>query len=106
MLECFNLHKEDILKSISKFRETKNYNIYIYDHYFIKTNNQYFREKIETAMISSNTINDTTITAIFNSPNINMLCIQDNNDTTNIYDNQSLNYFFRIIFKNKCKYEL
>lgn len=106
MLECFNLHKEDILKSISKFRETKNYNIYIYDHYFIKTNNQYFREKIETAMISSNTINDTTIIAIFNSPNINMLCIQDNNDTTNIYDNQSLNYFFRIIFKNKCKYEL
>lgn len=108
---CFKEHQETITNSISKFRQENNLNVYLFDHYIIKNGKQYPREGIKNKIIYSSA-EDRTLASIFDvkgnyfSKNkINMLNIQDNIDTINIYENYYINYYFRYKYPRKSKYE-
>ena len=111
MEACFNEHKEAILNSISKFREEKNLNVYMFDHYIIKNHKQYPREGVHSKCIFSSSedrfleIMFDTKSDYFEKHNFNMICIQDNKEDINIYENYYISNYFKIIYKNKSNYE-
>jgi|GEM_PF-2655323 len=105
MINCFNQHKDDILNSISKFREEKNLNVFLFDHYIIKNNKQLYREGI-----IGNTINSkssvSTINSILNSSKTNIVCIQDTAYDIDIYKNPTIVTYFIQNYIKVSKYEL
>lgn len=100
VIECFNLYKDNILKSISKLREDKNYNVYIYMFYLKKlglcdTSNIVFRKVAN--------YNYRTFLCIRFA---DIICINDEDTSFNIYENKDINKWFEEHFKEKSKYEL
>lgn len=55
VIDCFYKYKIEILSSISRFREKKNINVYIFDYYVIKNRKNYPKEGINNLHISSAT---------------------------------------------------
>lgn len=110
-IACFNKYQAEILDSISCFREEKNINIYIFDCYAIKNRKNYPKEGIYDLFLSSYTeksawalmFNDNA--AYLNQRKINMLCIQDNSNDMNIYEDTHLNNYFKANYPDKSKYE-
>ena len=93
MEEFFENNKETILNSLSKFREYKNINVYVFDYYNIKKNRQEPVDEIYNRIIDSKTTYS-TIKMILNSK-INMLAIQDTDtSSSNIYNSPTLNNWF------------
>lgn len=105
MIESFNKNKDIILSSISQFRESKNINIYYFDHCLIAEGFQEPKFGVFNKVVSSKT-NIKDILMLLKSPNINILAIQDTDiNDYNIYSNPSLNNFFNHRYPYKSKYE-
>lgn len=105
MINCFNQHKDDILNSISKFREEKNLNVFLFDHYIIKHNKQLYREGIIGKTINSKS-SVSTINSILNSSKTNIVCIQDTAYDIDIYKNPTIVTYFIQNYIKVSKYEL
>ena len=111
MQECFTKYQAAILASISRFREIKNLNVYLFDYYAIKNRMSYPKEGINNLHISS--LSDAATWALIFNDNaqyleqrhINMLCIQDNSNDMNIYEDTHLINYFSTHYPTKSKYE-
>lgn len=99
----YNMYKDLIENSISRFRETKNYNQYLFSAYVIF--NKLCKLKGSTyEYISMIRKNYNSIEKILNS-NVKELCINDI-ATTTVEDKKWLSLQLNMKFPNKCKYEI
>lgn len=111
MAICFQKYEPTILNSISPFRAEYNLNIYIFDYYAIKNRMSYPQDSIKNLMVASVTNRDKWEKIFSNNGRfliineINMLCIQDNRDDINIYEDPLLNSYFSTCYPTKSKYE-
>ena len=94
---CFLTHNDKILNSITKFRDPKNYNCYLYSLYQLKAG------LINTTSIKSCCLNNYNKIALEENTTI---CINDANPNKSIYDDTSLREWFINKFPNKSKFEL
>lgn len=105
-IECFNKYKDEILESCTKFRDEKNFNIYLYDNYLIKNTN-YCRTEAMTLNICTKKLSilkqnlDCLSSSIYKFMNI---C--DNASEINIYENKLLVNYFQIRYPKLSKYEV
>lgn len=104
LMKCYSKFEQQIKVSISRFREPKNLNVYLYDHFIINEGKQLYRENITTRCIDSHMPNEDII-GLLCTPIINMLCIEDSY-SENIYRNQVINNYFKSYYPKKSKYEL
>ena len=104
MESCYNKFKDMILKSITRFREPINYNIYLFDYYNIYRGIQlpsFLSAKCISTKSSGETIRDS-----LRRINYDILAIQDNEVTEkDIYKNLDINYYFMNVYRGKSKYE-
>lgn len=107
MEKCFHEHEEEISNSISRFRDKKNINIYIFDHYLINHGKQFYREYIKNRTLSSQSSIEKIKMVLGLPPELsNMLCIEDNLENINIYEDKYIKLYFSSRYYNKCKYEI
>ena len=97
MIECYNKCKEQIFNSITPTRTTKNLNIYLYVFY-INTLGLY-----KESTISFGYTNSYSLKLFASYPDV--LCINDNSATENVYNNIFIKGFFNKLFTEKSKYE-
>lgn len=105
IINCFNQYKDAILSSISNFREEKNLNVFLFDHYLIKKGKQLYREGITSNTISSKS-SSSNINLILCNNKINIICIQDTLYDVNIYKDPNLLTYFIQNYSKISKYEL
>lgn len=101
MIQCFIEHKEDILKSISQFRNSKNFNVYLFSYDLMRKDKLIIKSAI-TGITSSKI--PVLISSISKNPKMNT-CIQDMDGEVNIYENQDLIAVCRKRVGRICKYE-
>lgn len=94
---CFILHNQKILDSITRFRDAKNYNCYLYSLYQLKSG------LINTASIKSCCLNAFNRLALDSNTTV---CLNDANPAESIYDDNNLRGWFLAKFPNKSKFEL
>ena len=103
--EVYNTHEEDILLSITKFREKQNFTVYIYDFYMrnigLTTVKSYkhvhFSNKTSIAYIANHMAN----------PQINkVMCLNDVQEEINKEWNYEIQKKFKDKYPNKSKYEV
>ena len=103
MEKSFIAKQEEILNTLTRFRDTKNINIYYFDNCLIKDSLQKPRLNINSKCITNNTSSEDMRSIIYSS--CNMLAIQDCALNENVYENFTLNNLFRNKFPYKSKYE-
>ena len=105
MKECFEKYEKEILDGISKFRETRNHNIYLFDYYNIKNNHQ-IPSKLTSICISSSTP-DSLIKELLRHAVNHFIGIQDTDTSSNhnIYNNIYVTNSFKNLYPLKSKYE-
>ena len=105
--ECFEKYKDKILASITKFRDTKNYNVYIYDNYMIRNTTTLPRLGIIARTIRGDLSYKEINSKLSNiGKSFNIINICDASDDVNVYDNESLKRIFREHYSFKSKYEI
>ena len=104
--ECFERYKDKIYASISRFREEKNFNVYIYDNYMIKNTSTLPRINLVQKTINGDTP-DVYIRKLMETlgKTYNIINICDNRDDVDIYRNRYLIEAFVKKFPLKSKYE-
>lgn len=100
MQKCFNEHKTAILNSISRFREPKNMTCYLFSLDLAKKN-----------LRGDSTIINGYLTTNFNTVSatlarLDMVCINDTDESINPYTNPDLIAAFKELFSEQCKYEI
>ena len=104
MIECYNKYEKEILDSLSKFREKKNYNVYLFDNYLI-TCNKVFQagSHIQVGCIDAKMSKVEKLRALETS---SLVAIQDTAvDDRDIYKDSSLLNWFGSKYSSSCKYE-
>ena len=101
MHECFKIHKDNILKSISAFREPKNFNVYLFTFDLKRKDKIVPGESIKC--LTSNKIK--TIISAAEKSSKTTICIQDIDGDANIYEDKTLFEVFKNKFPKKSKYE-
>lgn len=96
MKECFYNNKEKILQSISRFRDNKNINCFVYSNYQVKKN------IVEKSNLKFNYIGIFDKTKLDNS---DIVCINDHDTRDSIYEDVSLINYFCNKYYNKSIYE-
>lgn len=104
MQKCFMAKNEKILSSVTRFRDFKNYNCYIYSLY---QDRQGLRidSSITDTYLSAAQVSSLCRTNIDFRLKCDTLCINDNDPKINVYENYSLNEWFYKEFPKTCKYE-
>ena len=103
MEECFKKYENEIMDSLSQFREKKNFNIYLFGYYLIRNNFQ-MADGVGSHRCLSSKTSDRDIGIILNS--CNTVALQDDNFEINLYEKYSLNNWFRNKYNFKSKYEI
>lgn len=98
---CFKLHQDNILKSISQFREPKNFNVYLYTYDLNRKDKVICPSPIKN--LTRNSV-EPILLAVKNNKKTTV-CIQDAEGEDNIYENAQLVSAFKNLFPKKCKYE-
>lgn len=98
--ECFELNKETILNSISKIREEKNFNVYIYTYYLLKN------DLCEDSKVIFKYFERYGYYAYLCLKTCQILCLNDNFEDYYIYEDKKINEWFECHFQEKSKYEL
>lgn len=101
MLNCYIKYKQDIHKSISQFREAKNFNCYLYS-LDLDVKGRRLNSVLTTSDTGSNATNKGKAASLLNYDTV---CINDSFDA-NIYSDDDLNITFQEYFPSKSKYEL
>ena len=94
---CYFENKKKIDKSITQFRNSKNYNCFIYSLYQLQMN-LVQRAEIKSCYTSTYSLRLLTYADV--------LCINDTSNLNNVYENIELKKWFTERFPKKCKYEL
>lgn len=103
MAACFKEHEESILKSMSMFREPKNFNVYLYTYDLMK----------KGRLIASDAVSCITsdkpksiVSSLEHSPKMNT-CVQDTDTDgdANIYEDQGMVSAFRKMFGRRSRFE-
>lgn len=104
--ECFDKYKDKIYASITRFRDEKNYNVYIYDHYMIRHTKTLPRINIVQRSVNGDT-GEVNISNIMKNlgKTYNIINICDSRDDVDVYKSKSLNEAFSKKFFRKSKYE-
>ena len=105
MIELYNNKKQEINSSITKFRNEKNYTIYLYDFY-LKSLGLVIDKTYKSAYHSSNASIGLIANTLINPDLYKIICI---NDTTEEYDlkrEQSIEQQFNKKMSKKSKYEI
>ena len=100
IIECFNLYQKNILNSITRFRDYKNYNCYLYLEYLSKQN-KLAESPLNILYCDANS----TIKKARSLANTQIVCLNDSKEN-NIYEDQLVNSYFAEKFPNKSIYEL
>ena len=100
MKECYDRHKEAIHKSISRFREKKNFNVYLFTFDLMRKGKIVNEKRITTTYLS----NPNKIKYFLSNPKMTT-CIQDLEGETNIYENTEFREAFKKKFPDRSKYE-
>lgn len=104
--ECFEKYKDKILESITKFRDLKNYNVYIYDNYMIKNTDTLPRLGIISKTVHGAMSNKEISRRLADiGKAFNILNICDSTDDVDVYEKDSLRGTFAKIYGYKSKYE-
>lgn len=98
--ECFETHKETILNSISKTREEKNFNVYIYTYYLLKN------DLCEESKVIFKYFERYGYHAFLYLKTCEILCLNDNFEDYCIYEDKKIVKWFQERFNEKSKYEL
>ena len=101
--ECYKKYWKDITPTLTKFRDTTNYSLYIVDNYQNKIGKSINAHTIRNGNIPNNASN-IQITNILNS-NIDTICIHDIDENIDIYENKIFKRFLKQNFSIKSKYE-
>ena len=101
MVNCYKVHQDNILNSISQFREPKNFNVYLYT-YDLKRKDKVVRPS-PLKYLTRNSVKP-IILALKNNTKTTV-CIQDAEGDFNIYEDVELINAFKEKFPKKCKYE-
>ena len=99
--QCFDKYKEQIEKSISKFRTPYNYNKWIFDLYDIKNE---LTINYQTHKCLSTVLNKDLFKKV-NLEKYTEFCVNDSGDVNNT-DIENLNLYLNMKFPNKTKYEI
>lgn len=101
--ECFELHKDEILNSISRFREKKNLNQWLWTNYAIHTG-RYFRKRRRTYC---RVMNDESRKDIYEADfsKYTCLCLNDGGVQQTDEDTIVLHEKMDKLFPNKSKFE-
>lgn len=99
--QCFDKYKEQIEKSISKFRTPYNYNKWIFDLYDIKNK---LTINYQTHKCLSTVLNKDLFKKV-NLEKYTEFCVNDSEDVNNT-DIENLNLYLNMKFPNKTKYEI
>lgn len=105
MKQCFDENKASIAKSITKFRDHKNYNCYIYSLYLDKLGKR-TDSTLTNTYLGASQVSYLCRQNINKYLNYDTLCINDCDPNTNVYDNAVLNSWFKEEFPIKSKYEI
>lgn len=100
MIECYNQYKDEINNSITRFRDKKNYNCYIYSLYLFKNNLQ------EPSYLKYIYIGSENSHQLMNIKATNMVCVNDCALDSNIYASNKLQTIFYNQLPQQSKYEL
>lgn len=104
MIELYNNKKQEINSSITKFRDEKNYTVYLYDFY-LKSLGLVVNKTYKSAYHSSNASIGLIANTLINPDLYKIICI---NDTTEEYDlkrEQSIEQQFNKNMSKKSNYE-
>ena len=104
--ECFLKYQDKILSSITRFRDEKNFNVYIYDNYMIRNTKTLPRLDLVQRTITG-CMTDAEIEKGIKgiSKEYNIINICDSSDGKDIYKVKCLNDLFSKTFPIKSKYE-
>ena len=97
MIECFDKYKSEITQSITKFRDKKNFNIYLFG-YYLKKLNLVLDSKIYFKMMDN--YDDIVLNGLSE-----IICINDNINDINVYEHPFILEWFEDNFPEKCIYE-
>lgn len=99
--QCYLNNQKQILESITRFRNSKNLNVYIYWHY---VNKYHFKVYcgLSHYYLSKN-ITEDKVNQIFKN---DTLCLNDCEEDKNIYENELINSVFKSRFPYASKYEI
>ncbi|MBP5468680.1 MAG: hypothetical protein J6Z11_05495 [Candidatus Riflebacteria bacterium] len=100
MKQCFEMYKDQILNSITRFRSHKNYNCYLYLEDLV-AKHKYDKAKLHILYCDSRNSTQN----LHKMPNIDIACINDGQEI-NIYDDEILNTYFMHKFPNRSMFEL
>ena len=100
MKECYDRHKDHILKSISRFRESKNFNVYLFTFDLMR------KGKLinERRVIGCSIRNAPKFSCVIDNPKM-LTIIQDVNEEANIYENKELFETFKKKFPSRSRFE-
>ena len=103
MADCFHNHEKAIKKSISRFREDKNFNVFLFTFDLMKKDKLINERRVTFSSCYLEKIPG--ILKYIAAKYKTVICIQDTDETQNIYDNAALYKVFKDMFPKKCKYE-
>ena len=105
MIELYNNKKQEINSSITKFRDEKNYTVYLYDFY-LKALGLVVDKTYKTAYHSSNTSVGLIANTLINPDLYKIICINDTNEEYDLKREQSIEQQFNKYMSKKSKYEI
>ena len=103
MTKAFKEKEGDIKESISRFRETKNINVYYFDYYLVQKHLNNKQSTISTSVINERTKTQRIIDIL--KSNISVVALQDTNPNIDLYKKEALHHAFNKKFKYKSPYE-
>lgn len=104
IIELYNNKKQEINSSITKFRDEKNYTVYLYDFY-LKSLGLVVNKTYKSAYHSSNASIGLIANTLINPDLYKIICINDTSEEENLEKEEKLTKQFKICFPNKSKYE-
>ena len=96
MKECYDEHEKEILNSITRFRDDRNYNCFIYSNYQAK------KKLVKESKLVFNYLGMYDRRKLDSS---DIVCINDHDTSSSIYDDSSLIDYFNNKYLNQCIYE-
>ena len=104
VMKCYKEHEQEIRESISMLRESKNVNVYLYDHYIINHHRQApMAQRMPVGYICSGLLPSEIKARLGAKPDV--VVVNDTDPKTNIYESRILKEIFENALGKSCKFE-